>query len=81
MITHDCLKRLLSSHPEVRRQILAIAAQLEAIEEYGGEQALFVAADVFLNRFAKALSASAADRVQRELAATYVAAGAGERSR
>lgn len=42
----EIVSQLLSSSRTVRERILAIAQQLQALNEYNSEQALFVAADI-----------------------------------
>ncbi len=44
--TKETVQKLLASSQTVRARIYAIARRLEALKEYGPEQALIVAADI-----------------------------------
>lgn len=43
-------RTLLASNHKIKQRVLAIAKRLEALKEYGPEQALLVAVDIVLTR-------------------------------
>jgi hypothetical protein len=46
----EAVRQLLASSRTIRRQVLAIACRLEALNEYSSDQALSVAADIVLSQ-------------------------------